>query len=289
MTSVAIHQRAHVWLLDNGRDEADGIAATLGGDGLDDFVRLVAAQGFTAVSVKLLDGLTRTNVNLVKDLKAARKRVNDAGTPARLVVGGWAQLRTDPYEEATLADQVIRDEGADFWDPCGEAEYKWDGGNTSNPTDPAQPFNRSRIYVARFRELRPRLVVCFVSMPNEPSGGYIDWAPWVDRARGNARWSPECYPNEQPTSAAIWPDQAQRVAVARFRAEFVHPLLGVYPALRPTDASEYVASMRRAKTSGFSFGFKIYGAHTLPVEGWRTFSAAIKPAGDRTALAWYPT
>jgi hypothetical protein len=284
--TATIHQRAHVWLLDNAQDELLQAAAVLGDDGYDGFVRKVCAQpsaggaGFSAVKVKLLDGEEKKNQGVIAGLLAARDRLAQEGV--RLVVGGWAQLRTNPVREAELADEVIRDEGASFWDACGEAEYKWGGG--SDLTE----FNRSGLYARRLRQLRPRMVLGFVSMPNEAAGGYIDWSAW---RVADARWMPECYANENPGTPAIWPDEAmvanENPSGARFFHAYVHPVLGMHDAALRVDAATYIFHLRAAKRRGFTYGFSVYSAHYLAATDWAAFSTVIKSAPDPTALAWY--
>ncbi len=278
-TNLTIYQRAHVFLLDNPNDELLTTAAKNGGNGVDYALKFMFlppphGMGFSAIKVKVLDGKTSLNTGYAKFLKDRRKALG-----LKFLVGGWSQNRDDARGEARKASEIITEEILDFWEPCCEFEYKGDPGTAE--------WNRSKEYTETFRNLRPKTVVGFVGMPNEPAGLSYDWLSWRN---ATARWIPECNPGYHPTAPTQWPHEAQRVGNNQFFKSYIHPSLGfqnVSGTPKPR-AVDFSASLRAAKLEGFTWGYSVYSAHYLDNDDWLELSRYNKVAGTREALAWYP-
>jgi len=272
--ALTVWQRAQVWFLDN----AEGELATIAGD-LDAGLRRIRDSGFTAIHTKLHDGQHEENVGFPREI---RRRAQALGIDDFLY-GGWGQNREDAHADAEKVNGLIAREELDYWVASGEFEYKGDAGSPN--------WLRMSEFFGRLKEIEPARSLLlagrfmFVSMPNEPAGGSFDWATVRD---ANARWGPECYPNEFPDAPSQWPAAAQEVGTRQFFKSYVHPVLGMYGGKQDVRAPEYIADLQRAKSSGFTFGFGVYGGQHLTPEDWNAFAQVIKPAGTRDALAWHP-
>lgn len=277
MAAPTVFQRAHIWLTDNANDELLSMGAQRGVDGLDNVVTdLVRNLGFSAFTVKMLDGHSEVNSGYIWKLKEIRARLG-----LRFVVGAWSQNRADAVGEAQHAAALCASQGVDYWEPCGEDDYyKGDPGT--------EPWRRSKQWASTFHALRPGMTKGFVSLPNEPRGSFYDWAAWRDIA---ARWVPECNPGYHADAPTQWPFEAQQVGSLQFFKSYVHPLLGFQfrdGTPRPT-VGQHLDSLRRAKMAGFTWGYGIYYGHVIDSKAeWDLFGTVNKPAGTKDALAWYP-
>jgi len=160
--------------------------------------------------VKLHDGQTEENAGL-----PARIRDRAKALGITMLVGGWGQNREDAHADAEKVNGLILREGADYWIAACEFEYKGDAGTTN--------WNRTATFLHRFRELQPTFPFGFCSMPNEVRGGSFDWQ---SIRNANARWIPECYPNEFPNAPGQWPEDAQAGGNLQFFKTYTHPALG---------------------------------------------------------------
>jgi hypothetical protein len=265
MATPTVWQRAQVWLGDNGEDE---FAAA---GGIDQGLRKLADARFTAIHVKLHDGQQEENAGLPARI---RERAKAAGIT--MLVGGWGQNREEAHADAEKANGLILREGLDYWIAACEFEYK---GNPGSPQ-----YGRTATFLHRFRELKPTFPLAYCSMPNETRGGSFDWQ---SVRAANARWIPECYPNEFPGAPGQWPEDAQAGANAQFFKTYTHPALGLYGGALDVRAQPYIDSMRNARAHyGFSYGYSVYLMHNMEAEDWGKFAAVNGKAGDVAALAW---
>lgn len=97
--------------------------------------------------------------------------------------------------------------------------------------------------------------------------------------------SHNCYPSEFPTAPSQWPHTAQQVANGQFYRSYTHPAIGMH---RDARAQALIDSMWRAKASGFSWGYSVYGVHHCSTADLVLFRSVNKPAGTVQALAWMP-
>jgi hypothetical protein len=257
-----VWQRAQVWLGDNGEAELGDLDASL---------RKLADARFTAIHVKLHDGQVEENKGLPAKI---RERANALGI--KLLIGGWGQNRTEAHADAEKANGLILREGLDYWIAACEFEYKGEPGSTA--------WNRTAQFLHRFREVQPTFPLGFCSMPNEPRGPSFDWQ---SVRAANARWIPECYPNEFPGTPAQWPEDAQAAGNAQFFKTYTHPALGLYGGAVDVRAQPYIDSMRAARAhAGFSWGYSVYLMHNMEATDIAAFGAVNGKTGDAAALAW---
>ena len=260
-------QRAQVWLGDNGEDEFGALG------GMDAALKKLADARFTAVHVKLHDGQQEENAGLPKRIRDRAKALG-----ITMLVGGWGQNREDAHADAEKVNGLILREGADYWIAACEFEYKGDAGTTN--------WNRTKTFLHRFRELQPTFPFGFCSMPNEVRGDFYDWQ---SVRNANARWIPECYPNEFPNAPGQWPEDAQAGGNLRFFKTYTHPAIGLYVPEGGVNirAQPYIDSMRNARAHyGFSYGYSVYLMHNMEESDWGKFAAVNGKAGDAAVLAW---
>jgi hypothetical protein len=215
--------------------------------------------GFGWVAVFLHDGAADDPVE--SDWVTRFRRVS--GLP----VGGWGVLRTQPAEEAALADRLLTRYGLDFYVANAETDYEYSG---ANGMDPAR-FERSRAFATAFRALRPGFPAALSSYCR-PDMHDLDWAAW--RAAGFV-FLPQAYVNDFGVDAA--PAACVRAAAPVFGAGNVHPTIGMHPgARRALTGAGYARLLRRARTVGFS----VYLAETrMDDREWQSLGAAIDALG----------
>lgn len=273
------YQRAWAWIGDNGDDELAAIGQTLGATSLRETVKAISDRGFS-ICVKLQDGQTEENVGIVPELRNILRNLG-GGYSTRTLLAGWSQNREDAVADAEKSNGLLVREQCDCWQTSWEFECKGEPGSTR--------YNRMSQFVNRALQIQPFAYMAahggwiYVQMPNEPNGGWIDWES-VRRLYG--RWGPECYANAYPGEPSIWPDLAQVTGAKQFSKSYIHPVLGFYGSSQ-LPASDYIASLRRAKANGFTYGFGVYLAFHLTKADWDAFANNIKPSGTPTAFAWY--
>jgi hypothetical protein len=217
------------------------------------------AAGFGWVAVYLHDGLVEDPVEAdwVYRFRLA------SGLP----VGGWGVLRTEPEQEAALAEQLLGRYSLDFYIANPEVEYEFSGESGPSP----ERSGRSQRFVSAFRDLRPSLPAA-VSSYCRPDRHDIDWTSW--RQAGFV-FLPQSYVNDVGDEVA--PARCVEGAAAFFPRGAVHPTVGMHQgAMGSLDAGAYVELLARAGTVGFS----VYLAETrMDDVAWQTFGAAIIQRG----------
>jgi hypothetical protein len=221
--------------------------------------RDLVEAGFGWVAVFLHDGTAEDPVEA--DWVARFRRAS--GLP----VGGWGVLRTQPADEAALADRLLARYGLDFYVANAETEYEYSG---PGGTDAAR-FERSGAFATAFRALRPGLPAALSSYCR-PDLHDVDWGAW--HASGFV-FLPQAYVNDFGAEAA--PEACVSVAAPVFGAGNVHPTIGMHPgARRALSGARYARLLRRAGTVGFS----VYLAETrMDDEQWRALGSAIATLG----------
>jgi hypothetical protein len=217
------------------------------------------AAGFSWVAIRIHDGLAEDPVegDWVRRFRAA------SGLP----VGGWGVLRTEPEQEAELADRLLDRNSLDFYIANPEAEYKLSNDDGAS----AERFGRSQRFVSRFRALAPGMAAA-VSSYCRADRQDIDWGAWT--ASGFA-FLPQAYVNDLGSAAA--PAACADGAVGFFPTGAVHPTVGVYTGQEEQPSAErYAALLDEAGTVGFS----VYLAETRMYAGdWQAFGDAIAALG----------
>ncbi len=222
--------------------------------------RALRAAGFGWVALRVHDGLAE---DVVEDDWANRFRAASG-----LSVGGWGVLRTDPRQEAELADRLLARYGLDFYIANAEAEYEFSG-----PSGPdGERAGRSARFVEAFRGLRPAPFPVALSSYCRATLHDIDWAAW--RSAGFA-FLPQAYVNDFGEDVA--PAACAAAAAGAFAPADVHPTIGVYDGQRGTiDVSRYVDLLDAAGTVGFS----VYLAETGMTEAsWSALGEGIRERG----------
>ncbi len=216
-------------------------------------------NGFGWVAVLVHDGLVEDPVD--DDWVARFRRAS--GLP----VGGWGVLRTQPVEEAALADALVGRYGLDFYIADAEADYGYSGDDGPD----AERFRRSQGFVAAFRKLRPTLPAGLSSYCR-PDEHDIDWGAW---SSAGFVFLPQAYVND--FGAAVAPEACVRAARAYFPTTAVHPTIGMYAGVRRSlRAAGYTRLLDRAGTVGFS----VYLAETgMTEDQWRDLGDAIEKLG----------
>jgi hypothetical protein len=182
-------------------------------------------------------------------------------------------LRTQPEDEATLADQLVGRYSLDFYIANPEVEFEFSG--AGGPS--AERSGRSRRFVDRFRALRPA-VPAGVSSYCRPDRHDIDWLSW--RQAGFV-FLPQAYVNDLGPEGT--PATCVEGAAGFFPRDAVHPTVGMHDGiLGSLAATEYVELLAQADTRGFS----VYLAETRMTETeWRAFGEAIASRGIARAAA----
>jgi hypothetical protein len=221
--------------------------------------RQLLDAGFGWVAVFLHDGTAEDPVEA--DWVARFRRAS--GLP----VGGWGVLRTQPVEEAAVADRQLARYGLDFYVADAETEYEYSG--TTGPD--AVRFERSRAFTAAFRALRPTLPAALSSYCRTDLHD-LDWAAWQG---SGFVFLPQAYVNDFGADAA--PAACAQAAAPTFGAANVHPTIGMHPgAKRALSGAGYARLLRRAGTVGFS----VYLAETrMDEDEWQSLGTAIASLG----------
>lgn len=222
------------------------------------------ALGIKWVALQIADGLT-VNAETEQALAAGYiQRLRAAG----IKVGFWGVNRTEPEAEAKLAADLVRKWGADFYIANAEIEYKY----TSQDGSPSvENWSRSRRWVETFRKELPDIAAGLSSYGRADLAD-LDWKAWRD---AGFDWLPQAYLNEfDINDPALCVEGAMKVGWPRDR---VHPTLGLWGGgqSRVVPVSEYVASLRR---SG-SIGFSSYLAEQMSEEDWQNLGEAIAKGG----------
>ena len=216
-------------------------------------------NAFGWVAVFLQDGV---NADTIEDDWVARFR-RASGLP----VGGWGVLRTQPVEEARLANSLLARNELDFFIANAEAEYSYSGADGPDP----ERFGRSKKFVASFRQLRPSLPAA-LSTYCRPGQHDVDWRAW---SSAGFAFLPQAYVNDFGAAAA--PAQCAGSASPYFPFAQVHPTIGMYPGVtRSLSAERYAGLLAQAGTIGFS----VYLAETrMTPDSWGALGAAIRGRG----------
>jgi hypothetical protein len=213
------------------------------------------ANGFSWVAVLIHDGVD------VDPIEAdwVRRFRESSGLP----VGGWGVLRTQPEQEAELADRLLEDYSLDFYIANPEAEYKY----SSDDGPSAERYGRSQRFVDSFRQFRPETPAAISSYCRADTQD-IDWEAWN---RAGFVFMPQAYVNDLGDAAS--PASCAEGAADFFPTHAVHPTVGVYPGQEGDPSpGRYAELLHEAGTVGFS----VYLAETrMHVEEWRTFGEAI--------------
>jgi len=285
MATATLFQRAWVMLADQGETELGNIGPTI-----EDALKKMVDHGFSAVCVKLQDGVQEVNVGLPAIIKQRRSA---AGLDGKLLVYGWSESRGhNPKDEVEKTNGLIARDNLDAWITASEY-WKGDPGRPDYYNDPA--WKKAKTFVDRALEIEPLRTLAltkggwgFGYLPNEPAGPYIDWAS-INRLKGRA--CAECYPNQFPTEPNQWPLGAMDIATRGYPAfpkSYFHPLLGIYPSVQTFPLSRYISDLKKAKTDeGFQRGYGIYIGMHMTTADWTAAKAVNKPAGDLDALGWY--
>jgi hypothetical protein len=221
---------------------------------------MLRAAGFGWVAVRVQDGLSE---DPVQDDWVYRFR-GASGLP----VGGWGVLRTDPEQEAALADRLLARYGLDFYIANAETEYEFSG-----PTGPdSERSGRSARFIRAFRSRRPAPFPAGLSSYCNASLHDLEWSAW---RRAGFAFLPQAYVNDFGDGAA--PPTCAAAARGFFAASSVHPTIGVYEGQRGTvGLARYIDLLDAAGTVGFS----VYLAETRMTEAdWSTLGAAIRERG----------
>lgn len=215
--------------------------------------------GFGWVAVYLHDGMAEDPVEADW---AYRVRLA-SGLP----VGGWGVLRTQPEDEARLAQQLLARYHLDFYVANPEVEYEFSGPNGPD----SERSGRSRRFVDAFRALMPN-VPAGVSSYCRPDLHDIDWPSW--RQAGFA-FLPQAYANDLGQQGL--PASCVAGAASFFSRETVHPTVGMHPGtVDSLDAAAYVELLDQAGTVGFS----VYLAETRMTDAeWQVFGSGIAERG----------
>jgi hypothetical protein len=226
---------------------------------------MLRGAGFGWVAVYLHDGL---DADPVEADWAYRFRLA-SGLP----VGGWGVLRTQPEEEAALADELVGRYELDFYIANPEVEFEFSG--AGGPS--AERSGRSKRFVDRFRALRPT-VPAGVSSYCRPDRHDIDWLSW---RQGGFVFLPQAYVND--VGPEVSPASCVASAAGFFPRDSIHPTVGMHDGvLGSLAATDYVGMLAAAGTRGFS----VYLAETRMTETeWRVFGDAIASRGIALAAA----
>ncbi len=211
-------------------------------------------NGFSWVAVLIHDG---GDVDPIEADWVRRFR-ESSGLP----VGGWGVLRTQPEQEAELADRLLEDYSLDFYIANPEAEYKY----SSDDGLSGERYGRSRRFVDSFRQLRPETPAAISSYCRADTQD-IDWEAWN---RAGFVFMPQAYVNDLGEAAS--PASCAEGAAHFFPTHAVHPTVGVYAGQGEPSPGRYAELLHEAGTVGFS----VYLAETrMHVEEWRAFGEAI--------------
>ncbi len=221
--------------------------------------RRLKENGFGWVAVQVHDGLS---VDPVQDDWIKRFRAA-SGLP----VGGWGVLRTQPVQEAQLAQTLLARYSLDFYIGDAEAEYKYSSDTGSNDTR----YARSRQFVEAFRSQLPDMPAA-VSSYCRADREDIDWQSWAD---GGFEFLPQAYVND--LGDYVTPAACTEGAATWFSADAVHPTIGTYASHEPqATPAAYLKLLEAAKTVGFS----VYLAETQDdPQSWAVLGRAIGPLG----------
>ena len=216
-------------------------------------------NGFGWVAVQLHDGLS---VDPVDDDWIRRFREASGGLP----VGGWGVLRTDPVDEARLAQSLVARDGLDFYIADAEAEYKY----SSDTGYSDVRYARSRQFVDTFRAGLPALPAA-VSSYCRADREDIDWGSW---AEGGFDFLPQAYVND--LGGYVTPAACAQGASTWFQADAVHPTIGMYASHDAATPDTYATLLEAAHTIGFS----VYLAETeKDPQAWNVLGNAIGRLG----------
>lgn len=213
------------------------------------------ASGFLWVAVLIHDGLTGDPVegDWIRRFRAA------SGLP----VGGWGVLRTEPEDEAELADRMLDHYSLDFYIANPEAEYKL----SNDDGQSGERFERSRRFVDRFRALEPDMPAAVSSYCRADTQD-LDWRAW---GSSGFAFLPQAYSNDFGSAAS--PAACVEGAAGFFPSAAVHPTVGMYAGgAEEPSAERYAGLLDDAGTVGFS----VYLAESRMNEAdWHTFGKAI--------------
>lgn len=192
------------------------------------------------------------------------RRFRDA---SGLPVGGWGALRTQPVEEAALADSLLARYGLDFYVANAEAEF--DAGGPDGQS--GERAARSRAFVQAFRSLRPGLSAALSSYCRADLHD-LDWTAWAD---AGFAFLPQAYVNDFGSEAT--PEVCVRSSRGWFPAGAVHPTIGMYPGVL---ASLRARRYARLLDEAGSVGFSVYLAETrMTATEWSALGSAITQLG----------
>jgi hypothetical protein len=213
------------------------------------------ANGFSWVALRIHDGLTVDPIegDWVRRFRAA----------SGLSVGGWGVLRTEPEQEADLAQRLLDQYGLDFYIANPEAEYKF----SNDDGQSGERYGRSQRFVQRFRALEPEMPAGISSYCRADTQD-IDWGAW---SGSGFVFLPQAYVND--LGSAVSPSACTRGAAGFFTTDEVHPTVGVYMSQgEAASPDNYAALLHDAGTIGFS----VYLAETrMDARDWNTFGQAI--------------
>lgn len=227
--------------------------------------KLLRSNNFRWLSLKIHDG---TNIvrNLDKDWIAAIKA-------QKIAVGGWGVQQREPVAEAELAHQLITEFKLQHYFADAEAPHKSDTGG-----DP----NRSRLFVQRFKELRPsrhfpKCLTTYGAAAGDNILGSIrdanqvmDFNVWY---KNSWRFAPQVYPCEfgEVYSLENCIKHAQR---AGWPLSLVKPMLGNYNDWHAVDYREDLKSSYKKHTP--LKGLSIFIASTCREEDIEDYGRYIK-------------
>ena len=221
--------------------------------------RELRENGFGWIAVQIHDGMSIDPLqqDWVRRFRAA------SGLP----VGGWGVLRTQPEQEARLADGLVAADRLDFYIANAEAEYKF----SNDDGQSGERFGRSERFVREFRALDPTLPAALSSYCRADRQD-IDWGAW---ATAGFAFLPQAYANELGSAAT--PGACVMSATGFFARGDVHPTIGMYRGhdgrLSP---EEYATQLADAHVVGFS----VYLAdNAMNARDWRALGDAIRALG----------
>ncbi|MBM3275901.1 MAG: hypothetical protein FJZ00_12165, partial [Candidatus Sericytochromatia bacterium] len=217
------------------------------------------AAGVKWVAPQIADGMT-VNQETAAVVESYIKRCREAG----IKVGFWGVNRTSPEAEARLAADLCRKCGPDFYIANAEIEHKY---TSADGSPSAEAYDRSQRWISTFRKALPDMPAALSSYGRADLAD-IDWKAWRD---AGFDWLPQAYLNDFDSCD---PKLAVEGAIkAGWPRDGVHPTLGLWGGgqTRVVPAGEYVESLRKAGTVGFSF----YLAEQMVEADWPVLGEAI--------------
>lgn len=229
------------------------------------YAKLLHENNFRWLSIKIHDGLA------VVDLDPLWiKMCKEAG----ISVGGWGVLQSNPWNEAHLADRLIRKHELEHYTADAEAAHKNDtNGNSKCSVIFTQEF--AKLQPFRF----PRLFTSYGAASGDNLLGSVtdamhyvmDYQTWY---RYGWRFAPQVYPNEFGDIYSLH-NCLQHAKRAGWPISFVKPMLGNY---NNWHAENYRDDLRREYVQNRPYlrGLSIFIAHTCREEDIQDYGRYIK-------------